>query len=345
MNRSGVVSSLGGRDMWDELPFSDEGDDPKPSDHFQAGPSRQQEILATVKGPKREIKWIDILSNYNYYISKEYDVVERKCREGIPPEVRPEAWFWLSGGHALMESAPKLLSLLMDQKASPRITNQIKNDLDRLFPHHVLFSDNGPDQTQLLLILQAYSVFNPKVGYCQAQGPLAGFILMHMKSTHLTFYCFTAICEDFLSDYYNPGLQRLQQDGKFLYYLLKKFSPVSYKHLTDQGIDPMFFILDWFMCAYTRTLPPESLVRVWDMFLCEGFSVILKVALALIKGCFEDSSIRNRCSLMFESLQILQRLPNHVVDKETLMSEVQKIGFATEFYHYAVVRQTFKNKF
>ncbi|XP_043273185.1 TBC1 domain family member whacked-like [Venturia canescens] len=334
MNRSGVVSSLGGRDMmWDELPFSDVEFDSEASDDYEAGPSREREILATVDGPGEEITWSDIFKNYHYYISKEFDSVKRKCRNGIPPEVRPEAWFWLSGGQTLMELNPDLLPLLMEQKASAQVTDDIKKDLHRLFPDHALFADGGPGQKQLLLILQAYSLSNKRVGYCQAQGPVAGFILMHMKSTYATFYAFTSICENFLADYYKPGLERLKQDAQFLYSVLEKLSPISYQHLIDQDIDAMFFIPEWFMCAYTRTLPPESLVRVWDMFLCEGFSVILKVALALIKGCFEDSSIRNRCREMYESLEILKRLPNQVVDEETLMAEVRRIDLRPHGYY------------
>lgn len=27
---------------------------------------------------------------------------------------------------------------------------------------------------------------------------------------------------------------------------------------------------EWFLCVFTRTLPWPALLRVWDMFLCEG---------------------------------------------------------------------------
>ncbi|XP_043273285.1 TBC1 domain family member whacked-like [Venturia canescens] len=319
--------------MWDELPFSDEEDDPRLSGHSHAGRTREREILAAVDGPGEEITWSDILSNYDYYISKEFDSVKRKCREGIPPEVRPEAWFWLSGGRNAMEENPNLFPRLMEKNVSEKINVDIKKDLHRLFPHHVLFADNRPGQKQLLAILQVYSVYNQKSGYCQDQGPVVGFILTHMKLSHTTFYTFVAICEDFLASYHNPDPERFQQDGNILYHFLEKFSPVSYQHLADQGIDPILFIPEWYTCVYTRTLPPESLVRVWDMVLCEGFPVILKVALALIKGCFENSSIRKRCSTMHESLEVLKNLPHEIIDAETLMAEVRRIDLRPQGYH------------
>lgn len=46
---------------------------------------------------------------------------------------------------------------------------------------------------------------------------------------------------------------------------------------------------EWFMCIYSRSLPWASVLRVWDMFLCEGegsggsdFWLILRCVLNLI---------------------------------------------------------------
>lgn len=30
---------------------------------------------------------------------------------------------------------------------------------------------------------------------------------------------------------------------------------------------------EWFMCIFARTLPWASVLRVWDMFFCEGASL------------------------------------------------------------------------
>lgn len=55
-------------------------------------------------------------------------------------------------------------------------------------------------------MLKAYSVLNPKVGYFQAQAPVAAFLLMHMPSVQ-AFWCLVSISDKYLSGYYNPGLE------------------------------------------------------------------------------------------------------------------------------------------
>lgn len=66
--------------------------------------------------------------------------------------------------------------------------------------------------------------------------------------------------------------EAIQLDGQILFSLLHKVSPVAYKHLSKQKIDPILYMTEWFMCAFSRTLPWSSILRVWDMFFCEGRS-------------------------------------------------------------------------
>jgi len=60
-------------------------------------------------------------------------------------------------------------------------------------------------QKELFNVLKAYTILNPIIGYCQAQAPIAAFLLMHMPAEQ-AFWCFVAICDDYLSDYYSPGM-------------------------------------------------------------------------------------------------------------------------------------------
>ena len=51
----------------------------------------------------------------------------------------------------------------------------------------------------------AYSIHDPSVGYCQAQGPLAAVLLTLMPAEQ-AFWSFLVICEKYLPGYYNMGL-------------------------------------------------------------------------------------------------------------------------------------------
>ena len=60
-------------------------------------------------------------------------------------------------------------------------------------------------QEDLFRILKAYTIHNPRDGYCQAQGPLAAVLLMHMPVEE-AFWCFVSICDKYLPGYYSTGL-------------------------------------------------------------------------------------------------------------------------------------------
>lgn len=125
-------------------------------------------------------------------------------------------------------------------------------------------------------MLKAYSILNPKIGYCQAQAPIAAFLLMHLPAEQ-AFWCFVSVCDRYLQDYFKAGMEMLQRDAGMLNALVKKTAPPVYRHLQKHKVEPLLFMTDWFLCAMTRTLPWDTLLRVWDCFLCEGIKILFKV--------------------------------------------------------------------
>lgn len=47
---------------------------------------------------------------------------------------------------------------------------------------------------------------------------------------------------------------------------------MAYRHLKKFKIDPILYMTEWFMCIFSRTLPWACVLRVWDMFFCEGIA-------------------------------------------------------------------------
>ena len=44
-----------------------------------------------------------MLSNWDEFMVDQYKKVRSRCRKGIPPATRPEAWFYLCGAKYLMD--------------------------------------------------------------------------------------------------------------------------------------------------------------------------------------------------------------------------------------------------
>jgi len=287
---------------------------------------------------KREQKWLQMLNNWDKFMVDQYKKVRSRCRKGIPPSTRPEAWYYLCGAKYLMENpndenkyqTNTKFEVLCQHTGENKWTDDIEKDLHRNFPNHELFGGayKTIGQKELFLVLKAYSVYNPSVGYCQAQAPVAALLLMNLP-TEKAFWCFVSICDKYLTGYYSSGMEAIQLDGDILFGLLRRVSYNAYRHLKKQGIEPILYMTEWFLCAFTRTLPWPTVLRIWDMFVCEGVKVLFKVGLVLLKNILTDAA-RKKCPTMYETLTLLKELPSDITSEAFLIPQVLQIDISEE---------------
>lgn len=273
---------------------------------------------------KRELKWLDMFQNWEKWMSKRFKKVKERCRKGIPPSLRSRAWQYLCGSKFLMEHNPGKFDEYLEAPGDPRCIDDIKKDLHRQFPLHEMFMAKGYGQEDLFRILKAYTVHNPVDGYCQAQAPIAAVLLMHMPAEE-AFWCFVSICDKYLPGYYSPGLEAVQVDGDVLYGLLKKTNHPIYKHFKKHRVEPILYMTEWFMCAYSRTLPWACVLRVWDMFLCEGVKVLFRVGLVLIRLCLGSVEKLSSISDMYAILEKVRNIPSDV-DESFIVRESLRLN-------------------
>jgi hypothetical protein len=279
----------------------------------------------------RERKWVDMLKNYNEWMKKRFDKIKSRCRKGIPQSMRSKAWMYLTGAILLKEKQPQYYAECLENRKQVDVgkyVEDIKKDLHRQFPSHELFIKEEGRQ-MLYNVLKAYAVHNKEVGYCQAQGPIAALLLMHMPEED-AFWMLISISDVYLKEYFKPGLEKVQIDGNALFYLFKKQNEKAHKLMVKQGIDPILYMTEWFMCIYARTLPWCTVLRVWDMFFCEGVKVLYKVGLYLMCNAFSNKQKFQRCqqSGMYETLNCLKNLPIDCIDEVSLVFGTNEIRFS-----------------
>ena len=51
---------------------------------------------------RREQKWMDMINHWDDFMQNQYQKLRSRCRKGIPPATRPQAWFHLCGAKYLM---------------------------------------------------------------------------------------------------------------------------------------------------------------------------------------------------------------------------------------------------
>ncbi|KAJ3119608.1 hypothetical protein HK098_005299 [Nowakowskiella sp. JEL0407] len=162
------------------------------------------------------------------------------------------------------------------------IYESIEKDIGRCYPDHQLFQKDGEGQRSLSNVLKAYAQYNPKVGYCQGMGMVAGMLLMYMPAED-TFWMLVALLNTSMRDVYDESLSQLRKDSAVFEYLLhRKFRKIS-KHLEKNEVTPIMYTAPWFMTLFTSSLPWETVLRFWDMFMCDGIKAEIRVGLAILE--------------------------------------------------------------
>ncbi|XP_023847801.1 TBC1 domain family member 10B-like [Salvelinus sp. IW2-2015] len=272
---------------------------------------------------QRETKWINIISQWDRVLLKKSSKVKEQCQKGIPASLRAKCWPLLCGATDRMHRNKDLYQTLDSRPALQSCVDVIERDLDRQFPFHEMFlSRDGHGQRGLFRVLKAFTQLKPDEGYCQAQGPVAAVLLMNMP-TEEAFWCLVQISEQYLPDYYSPLLEGVLFDAAMLTWVLKKTCPATHKHLQRHGVEPLMFATDWLMCLFTRHLPFNTLLRVWDLFFCYGVRVLFQVAVVLVRRALGRVEQREECEGQMETLERLRGVRKQVQQEDdTFIGEV-----------------------
>ncbi|CAH8474633.1 unnamed protein product [Schistosoma margrebowiei] len=254
---------------------------------------------------RKELKWQNMLSEWDKWMYYKTDRVRNQCRKGIAPAIRSRVWQYLCGSHRMMQIERGKYKVLLRMSGDPKTISQIKLDVDRQLPNHVLFAtSHGNGKASLFNVLKAYSLLHPATGYCQAQAPIAAALLIHMPEED-AFWTFVCLCNRYMTDYFKSDLVKC-------------------------NTEPIYFAIDWFMCLYTRNLPWSTVLRILDMFFFEGVKVLFRIALSIFQLLLGDSNSRRRLNSMDKLMESLRNLPKNIVGEHVLINHSFRYTFITK---------------
>ena len=199
----------------------------------------------------------------------------------------------------------------------------IERDLDRTFPETDRFVEKGGDGQEMLRdVLRAYAMYNKELGYCQGMGMLAGTLLMQMPPEE-AFWCLVRLLEDVCDGFFDAGLTAIQINASILHGLIGETYPELYTMLEGQGMTPVLYAVDWFMCCFVKTCPWETCLRIWDQMFFEGSKVLFRVAL----GIFDQSRahLLSDCPEMHEQMMYLRDIPKELLMPDTLLRKMHAV--------------------
>eukprot|EP00039_Didymoeca_costata_P007670 m.102469 g.102469 ORF g.102469 m.102469 type:complete len:181 (+) comp13775_c0_seq5:2153-2695(+) len=139
----------------------------------------------------------------------------------------------------------------------------------------------SPQISSLRQVLVAYSRHNPAVGYCQGLNMVAALGLLYLDEEE-TFWFLVAIVEYILpEDYYSSDMVGSQTDQRVLRDVIAERCPKLYTHLEKNDIDFGLVTFSWMLTIFIDSLPPPTVVRVFDVFLFEGSKIIFRIAIGM----------------------------------------------------------------
>ncbi|EFX02380.1 GTPase activating protein [Grosmannia clavigera kw1407] len=197
---------------------------------------------------RRRRKWVAYLKDSGLMTEKPNRFpppsvkTKRFIRKGIPPEWRGAAWFYYAGGPSIVAKHPGIYDCLVRRVAAGEAKEvdieAIERDLHRTFPDNVAFqfadgqqpghgdnrdldadgkpntdptadrSDEPKIVSKLRRVLLAFSIYNPRIGYCQSLNFLAGLLLLFVETEEQCFWLLNVITRIYL-----PGTHDMSLEG------------------------------------------------------------------------------------------------------------------------------------
>lgn len=299
---------------------------------------------------RRKKKWVSLMKESGLSTENDRPVrfpaksekLKRYIRKGIPAEWRGNAWFFYSKGHEKLSSNKGLYDKLCAQTVSLKNsdTELIERDLHRTFPDNIHFrSDSAPDggrsrETEAVLIkslrrvLTAFSVFQPKIGYCQSLNFLAGLLLLFMDEEK-AFWMLVIITQRYLPGVHEITLEGVNIDQGVLMLCVREslpkmwdkigvnFDGQHYNNILAKLPPITLCTAAWFMSGYIGILPIETTLRVWDCFFFEESKTFFRIALTIFKFC--EPEVEGLEDPM-EIFQVVQTMPKRLIDASALLS-------------------------
>jgi hypothetical protein len=169
----------------------------------------------------------------------------------------------------------------LNSRVTPEISKLIDKDIDRTFINHPAFH-LSPMLQRLRRVLHAFACYRPDIGYCQSLNFVTGYLLLFYDEED-AFWILTAVVEKIAPrDYFCGDMMGIHADLHVLSILIDQFLPKLSQHLKNYGVDIRPIAFAWFISLFIKTLPIESVLRVWDLLLIEGSVILFRVTLGIL---------------------------------------------------------------
>ncbi|CAH0520136.1 unnamed protein product [Peronospora belbahrii] len=189
-------------------------------------------------------------------------------------------------------------------------------DMPRTFGHHPLFQPGAEGTERTTEVLEAYICYRPDLGYVQGMSYLAATLCFHMDS----FTAFKALVA-LMSSSLLFDMFRLESTRTFHYIdvynqILEYELPSLATHFQETGIDAQMYAVDWALTLFTRSLPLDLALRIWDVYVLLGSPFFFQASMGLL-SLFQDSLLTMEPE---DIMQLLHNFPKNLSSQQLFES-------------------------
>ncbi|KAI8322604.1 TBC-domain-containing protein, partial [Martensiomyces pterosporus] len=228
--------------------------------------------------------WVKYLAEYGRNLTTirraEFD---RLIRVGLPNCLRGEVWELSSGAMYLrFQNRGVYEKYVNDYLDCPGpYADEIEKDLNRSLPEYPGYqAPEGIDA--LRRVLNAYSLRDSELGYCQAMNIIASTLLIYMSEEHV-FWTLTVMCDRLVPGYYSPSMYGASLDQSIFQTLVDETMPMLGQNFKKHDIQLSIACLPWFLTLFVNSMPLQYALRVLDCFFLEGPKILFQIGLAILK--------------------------------------------------------------
>lgn len=225
---------------------------------------------------QRELRWISTMSSVPPSQSRKSKKIRKLVLEGVPASVRYLVWAHLT------DSKAKRMDGLYGRLGQRERVAQIA---DIEYDSQKIFHDQPLQHQCLVNVLQAYLSMVPDIQYTRGLAVVASQLLMQSPEED-AFWTFVSLMDSHLRPYFSRSNVQLDVDASLFLKALEINDPaVSKRIFVDMAIQPMAICRPWFCYVFTDSFTSDYLLRIWDVFLFEGVTVLFRVGLAIVSCC------------------------------------------------------------
>jgi len=295
---------------------------------------RRREAAKRVRSECRDTVADSVMQIWEYDILPRWSdaIRERRTRElwwrGIAPRSRGAVWrraigndlgltetsFQAALGRARdAEAKSEAGRGSVDDSRSAAWIEAIKKDAEeRTWPDLRIFQSGGPLHQSLVDVLSAYAMYRSDIGYVPGCNAIAALLLLNLPTPTDAFVALANVLNRSLPlSFYSADAGAKSSAYNLLLQNLAKKSTSLHEHLAKlPDNDPDMYLADLFTSMFTSQLPVDEAARLWDVYVFEGDSVLLRAGVALL--------VQNEMTLLgTKSIAEVKAIINHTIDGTT----------------------------